>query len=228
MARQTGDFFGNFAWALTHGWGGDIRGRISGQRRLGFDGWWCRVAVSRGVVPLGERRSLAVTLTRASGLVASVLSAVGGCSIVLPGHPAAPASRGILASRATIAGLGLARQEPAFTPLEQASPAAGMPSAPRRWLTRQQRPGKLETAHGRSCSRAVRRREGEISRRPFAPTASTAVVGNRTARTLQITCTDSCLPRRARQDGRGSQSRDRPIAEWLNWLCESGSLPDRC
>ena len=74
----------------------------------------------------------------------------------------------------------------------------------------------------------ARRREGDVFRRPFAPTASTAVVGNRTARYPWIPCTDSCLPRRARQDGRGCQSRDRPIVECFNRPCESGSLPDRC
>jgi hypothetical protein len=30
LARQPGDFFGNFAWALTHGGGGDVRGWIGG------------------------------------------------------------------------------------------------------------------------------------------------------------------------------------------------------
>jgi hypothetical protein len=25
-----------------------------------------------------------------------------------------------------------------------------------------------------------------------------------------------------------ASGRDQAIAEWLNWLCESGSLPDRC
>jgi hypothetical protein len=129
MARQTGDFFGDFGWALTHGGGGDVRGWIGGRRRLGFDGRWCRVAVRGGVVRVGERRSLTAALARASGLVAAVLLAVLGRPIALPGHPAAPASRGVLASRATVTGLGLARQEPAFTPLEQASPTAGVPSA---------------------------------------------------------------------------------------------------
>ena len=27
---------------------------------------------------------------------------------------------------------------------------------------------------------------------------------------------------------RKGQCRDRPIAEWLNWLCENGSVPGRC
>ena len=193
VARQAGDFFGDFGWALTHGGGGDVRGWLAGQRWLGVDGGRRRVA-GGGVVRVGERGSLAAALARASGLVAAMVLAVWGRPIALPGHPAAPASRGGLAGRATVTSLGPARQEPTFTPLEQAATAAGVPSARRGWLTRHQCLGKLETAHGRSRSRAVRRREGDTSRRPFAPTAWTAVVGNRTARTLQITCTDSCLP----------------------------------
>ena len=229
VARQAGDFWGDFGWALTHGGGGHVRGWIGEKRRLGFHGWRCRVAVGGGVVRFGERRSLAASLARASGLVAAALSAVLGSPIALPGHPATPTSSGVLASGATVTSLRPARQEPAFTPLEQAAAAAGMPSTRAGWLTRQQRRGKLKLAHGRSCSRAVRRREGDASRRPFAPTVWTAVVGNRTARTIQITCTDSCLPSEEGGAGRKrGQSRDRPIAEWLNWLCESGSLPDRC
>lgn len=148
------------------------------------------------MIRLSKRRTLTSALARTSGLVAAVFLAVLGRPIALPGHPGAPASRGVLASRATVAGLGLARQEPAVTPLEQAAAATRVPTVRAGWLTRQQRPGKLETAHGRSCSRAVRRREGDASRRPFAPITGTAVVGNPTARTLQITCTDACLPRR--------------------------------
>ena len=107
----------------------------------------------------------------------------------LTGLPTAPPSCGVLAGGATVTRSRPARQEPAFTPLEQAA-AAGVPTVRVGWLTRQQGPGKLETAHGRSCSRAVRRRERGTSRRPFAPTAETAVVGSRAASTLQTTCTD--------------------------------------
>src|SRR5580700_8681037 len=64
VARQTGDFFGDFGWALTHGGGGDVRGWIGGRRRPGFDGRRCRVAVGGGVVRVRERRSLTTSLAR--------------------------------------------------------------------------------------------------------------------------------------------------------------------
>src|ERR1017187_10102881 len=70
------------------------------------------------------------------------------------------------------------RKSAVFTTFEQTTVAAGVPTA--RWgrLTRQQCAGKLRMAHGRDCSRAVRRREGGTSRRHFAPTIDRAVIGN--------------------------------------------------
>src|SRR5271166_5176439 len=82
--------------------------------------------------------------------------------------PDSPALCGNLASCAAITSLGPRGQKPAFTTFEQAPAATGVPTAGAGWLTGQQRVGKLETAHGRYCSRAVRRREGGTSRRHLA------------------------------------------------------------
>lgn len=76
VARQPEDFFGDFAWALTHGGGGDVRRWVGGRRPLGVNGCRCRFAVRGGVIRLGERRTLTSALARASGLVAAVLLAV--------------------------------------------------------------------------------------------------------------------------------------------------------
>jgi hypothetical protein len=226
MARPAGDGFEDFAWALTHGGGGDVRGRIGEERRLGFAGRWRGFAVRGGVIGVRGRGTLTAALARPSGLVAAMLLAVGCRPIASPGHPAAPASRGALAGRATVAGLGSARQEPAFTSLEQAAAAGGMPPVRTGGLTRHQGGGRLGTAHGRVCSRVVRRREGGTSRRHSAPTAGMTRVGDRAARTRQISCRDSCLPRRER-DG-GAKAAIGRWRLWLNWLRGSGSDSGRC
>ncbi len=145
----------------------------------------------------------------ASGLVTAALLAVGGVAIALTGPPAAPPPCGVLAGGATVTGLRPARPEPALAPLEQAAAAIGVPTVRVGRLTRPQGAGRLETAHGRSCSRAVRRREGGTSRRPFAPTVWTAVVGSRAARILQITCTGACLPGTKRREKRAKAAIDR-------------------
>jgi len=128
MARQAGDFFGKIAWALTHGGVRDVRGRVGEKRRLGFAGRRRECVVRGGMIRVRERGTLTSALARAPGLIAAALPAVECRPIALPGPPGAPASGGALASRATVAGLGPARQEPAFTPLEQAASTAGMPS----------------------------------------------------------------------------------------------------
>jgi len=158
----------------------------------------------------GRRTALASALSGAPSLVAAVELAVGSGPIPLSGEPAAPAASGVLTGWATVAGLGSPGQEPAFTSLEQAAAAGGMPAVRTGGLTRHQGVGRLGTAHGRACSRAVRRRGGGASRRHSAPTAGMARVGDRAARTRQISCRDSCLPRREREGA--SQSRDQPIA----------------
>ena len=64
-----------------------------------------------------------------SGLLPTVLFAVGGRPVALTGMPAPPASGGMLAGRATVACLGPLGQEPTFTSFEQATSAAGVPPA---------------------------------------------------------------------------------------------------
>jgi hypothetical protein len=71
--------------------------------------------------------------------------------------------------------------------------AARMPTAKAVGLTRHQRAGKLDKAHGRYCSRAVRRREGDTSRRYLAPTTWTPLAQNAAAYTSQITRNNSHL-----------------------------------
>ena len=60
-----------------------------------------------------------------------------------------PASCSVLVDRATVGGLALAWQEPAFAPFEQATAAAGMPAARTGWLTRNQDGRRLGMAHER-------------------------------------------------------------------------------
>jgi len=220
VAGQAERFLENFGWALAHAGGdADIRG-IGHGRRLGLDRRGRRLEVGAWRVRLGRRRALVDTAAMASGLVAAALLAVGGGPVALTGQPAPPASCSILAGRATVACLGPTGQEPAFTPFEQTATAVGMPTTKAGWLTQHQGAGKLEMAHGRNCSRAVRRREGCTSRRPFAPTAGMASVGNRAARTSQITCSDSCLPRREGQRGPKPRSTNRGMAQLAlrKWL----------
>jgi hypothetical protein len=151
---------------------------------LDFRGWRLRLGASRALLPAAPI---------APGLVPAVLLALGGGSVALTGMPSPPASGSALTGRATVPRLGPLGQEPAFTALEQALAAAGVPPAKTGWLTARQCEGKLRMAHGRTCSRAVRRREGDISRRHFAPT-TLAAVNDRAARTSQLTCIASRLP----------------------------------
>ena len=127
---------------------------------------------------LGKRRLLPETDSIASGLISTELLAVVSSLEALTRVPAAPASRSFLTSRAAITSLRPARQEPDFTTFQQTTVAAGVPTARSGRLTRQQCAGKLSMAHGRDCSRAVRRREGGTSRRQFAPMIDSAVIGN--------------------------------------------------
>jgi hypothetical protein len=106
----------------------------------------------------------------ASGLIATVLLAIVGGPVPLTGQPAPPPTSSVLADRATVACLDSMRQKPAFAPFEQAAAAAGMPTARTDELTRHQGAGRLRMAHGRDCSRAVKRREAVTSRRYLAPT----------------------------------------------------------
>jgi hypothetical protein len=130
----------------------------------------------------------------ASGLLSPEFFAVVSSLEALAGEPAAPATCSFLTSRAAITGLGSVRQKPVFTTLEQTTVAVGVPTARSRRLTRRECVGKLRMAHGRNCSRAVRRREGGTSRRHFALTIERTVMGNRPAITFQLTCIESHVP----------------------------------
>jgi hypothetical protein len=175
---------------------------------------------------LGKRGSPPCTLATASGLLSASFLALNGGPVALTGIPVPPAPRGSLASRAAVTSLGPRGQKPAFTTFKQTAMAARVPTAKAVGLTQHQRAGKLDKAHGRDCSRAVRRREGDTSRRYLAPTTWTPLAQDAAAYTCQITCSTSHLPG-MRGSGEG-QNRDRRIAEWLNWLCENGSVPSRC
>src|SRR5579863_5118874 len=124
----------------------------------------------------------------ASGLFSAAFLASDGGSISLTGVPRSPEFRGLSTSKAAITSLGPGRQEPAFAIFEQASATARVPTAKTVWLTRCQRTGTLKWAHGRTSSRAVRRREGDTSRRYLAPTTWTPLVQDPAADTCQITC----------------------------------------
>ena len=148
QARRT---FRNSGWALAlAGWGG--RG--------------CR---------FGLGPSLSPTAAIAPGLVAAALSAVGRGPVALRGMPPPPAAGGVPAGGAAVPGLGLLGQEPTLAALEQAAAAAGVPAPPARRqgqpLTHGRGGWRLNLAHGRDCSRAVRRRGGDAPRRQLvAPT----------------------------------------------------------
>jgi hypothetical protein len=220
--------FGDFRWALAHAGVGDEGCRVAGGGRLSRDDGGRRLARGRGRIGWRGSGSLADSAAIASGLVAAALSAVAGGAITASGQPAAPAACGGLADGATVAGLGAARQEPALATLEQAAAAVGMPAPGSGSLTRDQGVGRLGTAHGRDMLPS-----GQAAGRWHFPPPLCA--DDREARHQR----SSGAPRsaytvglegaRSRQTGRSeSQSRDQPIAGWLNWPCENGSLPGRC
>ena len=164
----------------------------------------------------------------ASGLFSASFLALDGSSISLTGVPGPPVLGGFSTSRAAITSLGPRRQEPAFAIFKQAPATARVPTATAAWLTRRQCAGTLKSAHGRTSSRAVRRREGGTSRRYLAPTTWTPLVQAPAADTCQLTCGISHVRGDAGYEVREGQCRDRRIAEWLNWLCDNGSVPGRC
>jgi hypothetical protein len=193
VARQAHGIFGDWGWALAHA--GEREGLrwVAGWRELGLDRWGRGIDRGDGRVRLGKRRSLADTAAVASGLVAAVLLTVGGGPVALTGQPAPPTAGGVLAVRTTVARLGSTRQEPAFTPFEQAAATAGMPTARTKWLTRHQRAEKLRMDHGRDSLPSGQAAGSCYFPPPPCADAST-VVANRAARSRQTTCRDSCLP----------------------------------
>jgi hypothetical protein len=219
---------GDFAWALAPAGVGDDRCRIDGGGRHGLDDGPCRLARKRGAIGLREGGALTGPAAIAPGLVAAMLPAVAGGAVAASGQPAAPAACGGLTGGATVAGLGAARQEPALATLEQAAAAAGMPAPGSGSLTRDQGVGRLGTAHGRDMLPS-----GQAAGRWHFPPplcADRRADGgrHRSDRHPSDYGRGRCLPRRQRPGRRESQSRDRPIAEWLNWLCDNGSHPGRC
>jgi hypothetical protein len=198
VAGQARGFFRDFAWALALAGRGRCGGRVErgwgprfGPRGLGLDllGW--RLGPGAG-------RALPPAAAIASGLVPAALPAVGGGPVALRGMPAPPAAGGVSAGGAAVAGLGPPRQEPALTAFEQAPATAGVPAAGTGRqggrLTRRRCGWRLNLAHGRDCSRAVRRRGGDAPRRPPAPTRGKPAVGGRAARPGQRTGPTSEVP----------------------------------
>jgi hypothetical protein len=150
VAGQSRRFFGNSGWALA----------LAGRR--------CRHRIGTGP-------SLLPAAAVASGLVTAALLAVGGGPVALRGVPPPPAAGGVPAGGTAVPCLGPPGQEPALAALEQAAAAAGVPAPPARRRCQQLTHGRwgwrLHLAHGRVCSRAVRRRGGDAPRRQLvAPT----------------------------------------------------------
>lgn len=198
-ARQSARFWAIFGWALAYvlAVGGDNWCRIGRECGLDLDHRQGRLdgrCLGRG---LGKSCSLPFATTL--GLLSSAFLALDGGSISLTGMPGPPVRRSFLTSRAAITSLGPRWQEPAFAAFKEAPAAARVPTAKAAWLTQCQRAGTLDRAHGRACSRAVRRREGGTSRRYFAPTTWTPLVQAPAADTCQLTCSISHV----REDARG-------------------------
>ena len=148
-ARQTTRFWGNFRWALAYAvavlW--DHQGRIGNG--LNFDQGQSRL--DRRCWGRGFRWScsLPFTLATASGLFpAAFLASVGG-SISLSGMPRPPVLRRFPTSRTAITSLGPRWQEPVFAAFKEAPATARVPTTKGVRLTRHQRAGTLDTAHGR-------------------------------------------------------------------------------
>jgi hypothetical protein len=190
-ARQTARFWANFGWALAYA----IAVGRSNWCRIGFE---CGLDFGHRQGRLDGRRlgrglgkSCSLPLATALGLFSPAFLALDGGSISLTGMPGPPVRRSFLTSRAAITSLGPRWQEPPFAVFKEASATARVPTAKAAWLTRCQRAGTLNRAHGRACSRAVRRREGGTSRRYFAPTTWTPLVQAPAADTCQLTCSIS-------------------------------------
>jgi len=228
-ARQTAEFRENFGWALAYAMsvGGSHWCRIGRECGLDFDHREGLLDGRRLWRGLGKSCWLPLALATALGLFSAAFLAVDGGSISLTGMPGPPVLRSFSTSRAAITSLGPGRQEPAFAVFKEAPATARVPTTKVVRLTRHEREGTLNTAHGRACSRAVRRREGGTSRRHFAPTTWTPLVQDSAADTCQLTRGNSLVRGDAGACSEG-QYRDRRIAEWLNWLCENGSVPGRC
>jgi hypothetical protein len=226
-ARQTAGFWEDFVWALAYAVAvlADHQGRIGNG--LGFDHKQSRLDGRCWGRRFRWSCSLSFTLATASGLFpAAFLASVGG-SISLTGMPRPPVLGGFSTSGTAITSLWPRRHEPAFAIFKQAPATARVPTAKIARLTQRQRAGKLNMAHGRVRSRAVRRREGGTSRRYLAPKKWTPLVQASAADTCQLTCGNSPVREDAGTCREEGQYRDRLIAEWLNWRCDNGSVRGR-
>ena len=211
VAGQARKFFGDFSWALA----------LAGRRRNGR-----RIRRGRRL-RLGTGPTFAATAAVASGLVAATLLAAGRGPVALRGTPAPPAAGGGLTGGAAVTRLGASRQEPAFTALEQAPPAAGVPATggarQGERLTRRGGAARLKLAHGRDCSRTVRRRGGGTSRRHFALPPSTERTAIPQHTPLSVHAVDHLCqePRAAGETKPKPRSTGRRMAQLAlrKWLC---------
>ena len=78
----------------------------------------CALALARGDRDSCTNLPLSPTLSVASALLLALLLTVVAGAVALGGTPAPPASGSLLALPATVAGLGMARAEPAVAALE--------------------------------------------------------------------------------------------------------------
>jgi hypothetical protein len=182
-------------------------------------GW----ALALGRRRIGRRGQLALALTRAVTLtlLAAPFLAVLAGAVASAGPPTLPPAGRLLTAHAAIATLRARGPKPAFTVLEQAPPAAvGTAAAERAFLTWPRKAGKLRRAHGRKRSRVVKSR-GEVVSFPPRRLCSSPVRVREEARVTPPLYTDVIRP---------APIKDRepvcaqPRADWLPWLCDSGSL----
>ena len=182
-------------------------------------GW--ALALGRRRVGRGGQLSLALTRAVTLTLLPATCLAVPAGAVALASPPTPPAAGRLLTGHAAIATLRVRGLEPAFTALEQAPPATvGTVSAERAFLTSPRKLGKLLRAHGRDCSRVVKSRGEVVSFPPRRLCPSPVGVGE------EARLNPPLYPAAFQQAP--TQGREpvcaRLCADWLRWLCESGSL----
>jgi hypothetical protein len=196
---------------------GTVAGTLA--RIFGSSGW----ALALGPRQLGPGGQLALLLTGTVTLTlraATFLAMLAG-AVALAGAPTPPPAGRLLTVRAAVAGLRPRGPKPAFAALEQAPPATvGTAAAERAFLTWPRKAAKLLRAHGRECSRVVKSRGEGISFPPRRLCSSPVGVGENARVTPPLY---PALSRPAPIKGQEPLCA-RPRADWLPWLCESGSL----
>jgi hypothetical protein len=194
VARALAGIFRRRGWALA-----------LERRRLG----WC------GQLALALTHAVTLTLLAATFLAVRA----GAVALARPSTP--PAAGCLLTTHAAIATLRARGSEPAFTALKQAPPATvGTVPAESVCLTRPRKVAKLLGAHGRQHSRVVKSR-GEVVTFPPRRLCPSPVRVREEARVTPPVYPVTCL--QALTQGREPVCA-RPSANWLPWLCESGSL----